>query len=266
MFCFVIQPQAYAKSERSDEISPNFHVITKDENKVEVEARYSTGNSDMFRSFGKTEQNDSDIVGVMTVDKKEAEMTLVTNEKSEDGSSNETVYEVLIHSINDDGEMNATFTNLETNESFLVEQDKLQASFVIPIGVIIGEALLGYLLSIGAALVVAYETISVITEVRDILKKDQRYHHYTARILGGNLYVGNAIDLSEAAARIVNPIFTVNTKNVWSTSAPLADAVARLAGGGNTPKGPEVTCDQLPGNFYYAHYHTYNRDGGHSFF
>lgn len=70
MFCFVIQPQAYAKSERSDEISPSFHVITKDENKVEVEARYSNGNSDMFRSFGKTEQNDSDIVGVMTVDKK----------------------------------------------------------------------------------------------------------------------------------------------------------------------------------------------------
>lgn len=50
--------------------------------------------------------------------------------------------------------------------------------------------MLGYLLGIGAALVVAYETISVINEVRDILKKDQRYHHYTARILGGNLYVG----------------------------------------------------------------------------
>lgn len=266
MFCFVIQPQAYAKSEPSDEISPKFHVITKDENKVEVEARYSNGNSDMFRSFGKTEQNDSDIVGVMTVDKKEAEMTLVTNEKSEDGSSNETVYEVLIHSINDDGEMNATFTNLETNESFLIEQDKLQASFVIPIGVIIGEALLGYLLGIGAALVVAYETISVINEVRDILKKDQRYHHYTARILGGNLYVGNAIDLSAAAARIMNPIFTENTKNVWSTNSALAEAVARVAGEGKTPKGPEVTCGQLPGNFYYAHYHTNDRTGGHSFF
>ena len=53
-------------------------------------------------------------------------------------------------------------------------------------------------------------------------------------------------------------------RNVWSKSSDLAMSVAKTAGGGNTPIGPEIHFK--PGEVMYYHYHTYDRSGGHSYF
>lgn len=52
--------------------------------------------------------------------------------------------------------------------------------------------------------------------------------------------------------------------DVWSTSKNNAQKIARLAGNGKTPIGPEKHGNGKPG--YYSHYHIYNRSGGHSFY
>lgn len=98
------------------------------------------------------------------------------------------------------------------------------------------------------------------------LREDKTANHFMAKIIGGKVWVGDGMSLEAAAFRLVNPMLVKAEQNVWSKSSAYADLVARTAGGGKESKGPELTCDQLPGFFYYAHYHTHDRTGGHSFF
>ncbi|WP_440115555.1 hypothetical protein [Paenibacillus sp. QZ-Y1] len=125
--------------------------------------------------------------------------------------------------------------------------------------------MLAWLLGIGAVLIVANETWATVIEIRETLRQ-KSHEYYQANIMGGQLYVGPAIDLTSAAARLVNPMLAAPAKNVWSTTRTGAERVARTAGGGVTPAGPELNVDKIPGFYYYAHYHTWNRVGGHSFF
>ncbi|BCG60068.1 hypothetical protein PUR_34930 [Paenibacillus sp. URB8-2] len=203
----------------------------------------------------------------MKLDKSTKKITLQTNEKSEVTNENKRTYNVVINDVKENGDIDAVFTDIETNESYKIEQDKLEASFVwlIPIGVVIGEWLISQLLAAGTAIVIAGVTYVVATEIAQSLRNKQ-YDHYEAKLMSGKVWIGNAIPLVDAAARLVNPMFTTANQNVWSKSAALAALVAQTAGGGRTPAGPELSCNQVHGFTYIVHYHTWNRVGGHSFF
>ncbi|WP_338591149.1 hypothetical protein V6669_04685 [Paenibacillus sp. Y5S-9] len=270
---FSLAFQAHAQESRASNLSleskSDITILIDNEEKMVVSATMPAiipNNSFARTSALKSEDAiATDITGTMTIDKNVKTMTLVTNEKSEISSANQRTYDVTIHEINSLGEINATFTDLETNQTYTIEQDKFQASFAIQIGIILGQSVISGLLAIGALLIVANETWASVIEVRDILRQ-KSHEHYHANIMGGQLYVGPAIDLGSASTRMINPMLSAAANNVWSTTRMGAERVARSAGGGVTPVGPELNVDKIPGFYYYAHYHTWNRVGGHSFF
>lgn len=121
----------------------------------------------------------------------------------------------------------------------------------------IGEALLSHLIAASAAVVIAGVTYTVASKVASKLR-NKSYDHYAAVIRKGDVYIGNPISYSAAVARMKSG------GDVWSKSYSLAAKVARGAGNGRTPVGPERHGNGKPG--YYWHFHTYNRSGGHSFY
>ncbi len=54
--------------------------------------------------------------------------------------------------------------------------------------------------------------------------------------------------------------------NVWSKTYALAATVAKDAGNGRTPIGPERDKGKTSAEGYYFHFHIHNRTGGHSFY
>jgi len=81
------------------------------------------------------------------------------------------------------------------------------------------------------------------------------------KIINGDLWIGNALSLTQAAERLIT--FDPYNRDVWSVSETKAKLVAQVAGGGITPVGPEISIGL---GIYYLHYHVYNRVGGHSFY
>ncbi|MFD2114170.1 SAR2788 family putative toxin [Paenibacillus yanchengensis] len=223
-----------------------------------------------YSTFTATDTT-SDINSVeatMTLDKNTHEITLVTNEVSESSEKYGRKYNVTINAVNSYGDIDATFTDTETNTSYNVQQDKLEASLVwfIPLGVIIGEALLAQLISaalaitIGTVVYVAASDAGVLTKLRN--RKD--VDHYMAVISAGKVWIGNALTLAQAKYRITDPMLNDDYRNVWSRTSALAELVVTYP---NKPAiGPELNVNQPIGFFFYTHYHRWDRLGGHSFF
>ncbi|MGE6230498.1 SAR2788 family putative toxin [Paenibacillus chitinolyticus] len=270
VFCFSVQPQAYAQNDKSDSFTTNYKVIADDNSQLKISTKSAKVEKSAKSTYGKDgspEELDS-VTATMTLDKETHGITLVTDETSEVSGKNERNYKVVLNDVKANGDINATFTDIETGQSYLIEQDKLQASLVwfIPIGVIIGEWLLSQLLAAALAVTIGGISYVVVSEIATTLRNDNKYDHYMAKIMQGNLWIGNSLTLPQAVGRLVNPMFVSGGEDVWSRNYTLAAEVAKVAGGNRTPVGPELTCNQIPGNFYYTHYHTWNRVGGHSFF
>jgi hypothetical protein len=179
-------------------------------------------------------------------------------EKDSEGNDLVKEYAVELKEASED-KIVAVFKDTETNEEFVVNSNEAHASmaFLAPIGVVIGEALLSHLIAASAAVVIAGVTYTVASKVASKLR-NKSYDHYAAVIRKGDVYIGNPISYSAAVARMKSG------GDVWSKSYSLAAKVARGAGNGRTPVGPERHGNGKPG--YYWHFHTYNRSGGHSFY
>lgn len=266
IFSFTFQAQAQESRLSDFSVGSNVDVLVDNTDEMVISATMPALNTSFARVSALASKNETttDITGTLTINKNLGKMTLITNEKSEVSTANLRTYDVVINEVNSLGDINATFTDLETNESYSIEQDKLQASFAIPIGIVIGETLLAWLVGVGATLIIATETWVTVNEIRETLR--QKNMNTTKPKSWGKLYVGHSIDLAGAAHRLVNPMYTKSMANVWSVNSAAAARVARVAGGGATPVGPELNVNQVPGFFYYAHYHTASRMGGHSFF
>lgn len=173
-------------------------------------------------------------------------------------------YKIEVETATED-KIEANFIDIETGEEYNVNSDNLQASFafLIPLGVIIGEALLSHLIAIGLAVTIAGITYTAVKEVSSKLKKD-KHKHYMAMITRGDLYIGNALSRSQAVSRIKST--DTKNNNVWSVSYTDAASLAREAGGNRTPVGPERDRGKTSAEGYYQHFHLYNRTGGHSFY
>ncbi|CAG9610625.1 hypothetical protein [Pseudoneobacillus rhizosphaerae] len=120
----------------------------------------------------------------------------------------------------------ASFTDTTSGKVYTSNSDVFYADFVwmIPIGIIIGEALLAHLISIGLALVIARVTYTIATEVAEELKKRSGNHYPAILIHGKGVMIGNkSISLNEAATRLIGPKYISGLKgehdNVWSKSS-----------------------------------------------
>ena len=176
------------------------------------------------------------------------------------------VYKVDVHEA--DGDLLvATFTNQATGEKFEVNNTKATSNFafVVPIGIVVGEALVSYLVAASLGIVVAGVVYVAASKVAAKLRKEKRYEHYAPSLNKSktNLYIGPALTYKQAMTRL-------KKGDVWSISRSLARKVAQGAGGGRIPKGPEIhnkdSNGKLKSGTYYYHYHIYNRTGGHSFY
>lgn len=217
----------------------------------------------------KTEKDG--IEAVLNFDKETNEILLITNEQPQNFEENiqpqsleenEKVYKIDVETATSE-KIVATFTDIETGEKYFVNTDQLQASiaFLVPIGVIIGEALLAHLVSAGLAIIIGGVTYAAATEVIKDLQKKKEYDHYVAKLDNNVLFIGNNISLSTAASQLITE------GDVWSRTGDLAAKVAREAGGGKPPVPSEnhMTTGSKK-NLYYHHYHANGRIGGHSFY
>ncbi|MGP3610597.1 SAR2788 family putative toxin [Anoxybacteroides rupiense] len=116
----------------------------------------------------------------LSLDKGTNEFTVTSIETDSQGNQVEKEYKVDVENATEDGIV-ATFTDMGTGEKYELNTNQLHASFafLIPIGVIIGEALLEHLIAIGLATVIAGVTYTVASSVSETLRKKQ-YDHYPA--------------------------------------------------------------------------------------
>lgn len=235
------------------------------------------------------------VVGILTQDQSTYEITLETveknsqkldsslsNGKDSDVATNNSVtsavkrYEVTLSDYNSKSSVenfSATYFDVKTGEEFVVNPKDTEHSgtitpnlvWLLPIGVIIGELLLQQLLAMATAVVIGSITWVVADAIATRLRNES-HDHYAARIMQGQVWIGPSISFSVAKARLVsfNGDADAPGNDVFSRSLSLAVKVAKEAGGGKEPVGPEIH-GQL-GMGYMYHYHIWNRVGGHSFF
>lgn len=157
-------------------------------------------------------------------------------------------------------------TDLDTNESFEVNQTDGVASFAfaIPAGIalttVVAKSLLatGASLIVGGGLVLSLERISTNSKTRN-----NKFNHFKVLRLNNKLYSSGGVSQKTAVARMMVGA------DVWSNSQSGAKTVASSTslhlGGKKTPIGPERDKNK---SGYYRHYHTNPRkkSGGHSFY
>ncbi|MFP7473385.1 SAR2788 family putative toxin [Niallia taxi] len=226
----------------------NFEVVEDSNKEITVEATVPEENAVVEASF----------------DKINSEFTITSQEEDKDGNLVEKEYNVLIETATDE-ELIATFIDKETGEEYNVNTNEFKTSLVwlIPIGVVLGEALIAHLISAGLAVVIAGITYTAVKEVAKELKK-KKHEHYMAVLTKGDLYIGNSLSKAQAVSRLKSS--DKKNNNVWSVSYSAAAKIAREAGGNRTPIGPERDKGKSSAEGYYFHFHLYNRSGGHSFY
>ncbi|MEC1625384.1 SAR2788 family putative toxin [Bacillus mojavensis] len=201
------------------------------------------------------------------VDKEDATAIVTSVEKDENGKDIEKKYEVDIEEANGN-DIVATFRDIDTDQVYNVNTKEAQASFAFlaPIAVVVGGALVEHLVAASLAMVIAGVTYTVYSEVSKKIKKQKKYYHYAATLNKGNgkLYIGPALSQTQAVKRL-------KSGDVYSLSKSKAYTVAKKAGHGKKPVGPEnhrinpKTGKKRKGDYYW-HYHAYKRKGGHSFY
>lgn len=145
-------------------------------------------------------------------------------ETDSEGNQVEKEYKVDVQQATEHGIV-ATFTDMNTGEKYEINTNELHASFafLIPIAVVVGEALLEHLIAMGLAFVIAGVTYTLASEIVPTLR-NKNYDHYAAYLkTKEGVYIGNPISLSEAISRLNGKDFETN--NVWSKTSGLAKKV-----------------------------------------
>ncbi|GIN89425.1 hypothetical protein J22TS1_04760 [Siminovitchia terrae] len=191
------------------------------------------------------------------------EITLESVEMDTEGSKVVKEYKVDVETANDE-EIVATFTDVNTNKEYNIDTKELQASvaFLIPVGVVIGEALLAHLISIGLATVIGGVAYIAISE---FLKKKKTKNHYAAAIVGKKLFIGFGLSHKSAASRLKKG------KDTWSTSKNNAKSVAKAGSPIKKIIGPEVDKKGAGKVYHYHPIKGYNKGkaikiGSHAFY
>ncbi|WP_394514284.1 SAR2788 family putative toxin [Priestia aryabhattai] len=223
---------------------------TKDELSIETNVSFDDETYDSSEEESSPESDEplsiTDANVTLTLNHETNEITVSSIEKDEDGNEQVKEYNVSINNASEDG-IDAKFIDTDSGESYKVDTNELQASFIwfaIPIGVAIGEALLSHLISIGLATVISGVTYLAISE---FMKRPKSYNHYMAYIdKKGKFWVGNGISKAKAISRLKSK------QNTWSTSKSNAQTVAKGASPISKAVGPEI--DKYGSGKLY-HYH-----------
>lgn len=127
----------------------------------------------------------------------------------------------------------------------------------MPLAVILGQALINFLIATTITVVIAGVTYILHSAVVNDLNRQRQFRHFRAMIIVGNLGIGNGLTPAQAGTR------TSQGHDVWSVSR----ADARLVAGGASAIGPENGVrNGWWFNTYFSHFHRFNRNGSHSFF
>ena len=243
----------------------NIKIVENNEKTLEIQTEVSIDNTTNATTDDTTNATTDDTTNAtvsLSLDKGTNEFTVTSIETDSQGNQVEKEYKVDVENATEDGIV-ATFTDMGTGEKYELNTNELHASFafLIPIGVIIGEALLEHLIAIGLAAVIAGVTYTVASSVSETLRKKQ-YDHYPAYIdkKKDRVMIGNKpLTLDKAASRLKGaPPYN----DVWSTDSVKALKVAAKAGNGKPP----IHDSAHGGEGYLPHWHIYNRSGGHSFY
>ncbi|WP_222124336.1 SAR2788 family putative toxin, partial [Bacillus pumilus] len=99
--------------------------------------------------------------------KENMKLSLITDEISQKTGEKGKEYKVNIENATNE-KIEATFTDTATNKKYEINSDEVTPSFVwfIPIGIVIGEALLAHLISIGLAVTISGVTYVAYSEFR----------------------------------------------------------------------------------------------------
>ena len=243
----------------------NITVVQNNEKTLEIQSEVSTDIDNVIEgtSDGATDvTNDGHAIVSLSMDKDTREFTVKSVETDSEGNQVEKEYKVDVQQATEHGIV-ATFTDMNTGEKYEINTNELHASFafLIPIAVVVGEALLEHLIAMGLAFVIAGVTYTLASEIVPTLR-NKNYDHYAAYLkTKEGVYIGNPISLSEAISRLNGKDFETN--NVWSKTSGLAKKVAKEAGGGREP-----VFDSPHGSYpkFLPHFHKWNRSGGHSFY
>ncbi len=155
---------------------------------------------------------------------------------------------------------------LEYNKEKYDIQDidvNVNSRFALGLPAILGSALISALVAASTTVVIAGVTYVLATKVAAKLRRKEPKHYqaairYSKKLKRNELFIGDSLGEKGASGRLKAG------NDVWSISKSGAEKIARLAGGNRKPVGAEKHGGGKPG--YYWHYHTYNRQGGHSFF
>lgn len=161
-------------------------------------------------------------------------------------------YEIMIDTVNNDGDFEGTYKDLDSNKVEKIDSEDAMASFAfaIPIGLNLGAWALNALFHAGAMIIVSGTAFVVASKVP---KKDKRYNHFEAVVKNGTVYIGNGLSSSKATSRLRKG------KDTWSVSKNQANNIVKTVKAGK-PVGPEVDkSNGKPRRGYYYHYHPANR-------
>jgi len=218
------------------------------------------------------------LIGVLVQDQATRKLTMTTFETTKSSPNlfsanflnNENVhqYSLRLNDVTDNG-AHITIQDQKTREIATYNPDENLPSFiwVIPLIEVVGAKLIEALLLVTAVVAINGMDFAKTDSIAAELRNNQKYDHYYAKIMQKDVWIGSAISESVAVTRLgsFNGDSNVTGNDVWSRSMSKAALVAKKAGGGKEPIGPEIEKEGL-GFGYYYHYHTWNRVGGHSFF
>ncbi|AEM73098.1 LOW QUALITY PROTEIN: hypothetical protein Calla_0443 [Caldicellulosiruptor acetigenus 6A] len=176
-------------------------------------------------------------------------------DKSLDNSSlNEKNFSVKVEYF--DGEnLKAKLIDEKTNEEYNIgDSDTVTAQFAIAIPIALGlsEALISVLLAIGKIITLFGEKYIEASQAIANIRKNN-YDYYKAAINNGILYIGPAIDFSEAYTRVFNwlDVFCKYKNKAENLAIEVAKNYKTFGG---YVDGPEIH-GNMPSHFY--HYHIY---------
>lgn len=225
-FTFILHNESKAEALNNKD----YQIVTNDEEKLVITAEKGG------------------VKGLMTLDKENMKLSLITDEISQKTGEKGKEYKVNIENATNE-KIEATFTDTETNKKYEINSDEVTASFVwfIPIGIVIGEALLAHLISIGLAVTISGVTYVAYSEFK---KRKRTYSHYMAVRKSKGLFIGNGLKRPAAIARLKRG------DDTWSTSKNNAKSIAKAASPIKKIVGPEI---DKKGKGKHYHYHSISR-------
>ncbi|MEY8192392.1 SAR2788 family putative toxin [Peribacillus simplex] len=193
-------------------------------------------------SSDSAEENIENARVSLSIDNENNDLKLISYETDHNGNEQVKEYEVILESATEDGII-GSFIDISTDEKYDFNTTELQASFafLIPVGIIIGEALLAHLISIGLAV-----TISGVTYIAasEFLKRNKTKNHYKAVRRDSGLFIGDGLSKAKAVSRLKGG------NDTWSTSQSNAKTIAKEAS-----KIGKVTSAEIDKHGKGKHYH-----------